>query len=119
MSAQPPTPEKIASWEAQALALMSTRTAPEKVIAHLKYVGCPAPLAQDIVVRNRRPASKNLRKKGLGILLAGVGILVGVLLLELVKVALGMPIPLPINATWFVLLGAGMIVYGILQIVFG
>lgn len=119
MSAQPPSPEKIASWEAQALALMSTRTAPEKVIAHLKYVGCPASLAQDIVSRNRRPATKNLRRKGVGILLTGVAILGGVLLLELVKVLIGMPIPLPINAAWFAVLGAGMIVYGVLQIVFG
>lgn len=119
MSAQPPSPEKIASWEAQALALMSTRTAPEKVITHLKYVGCPAPLARDIVSRNRRPARKNLRRKGVGILVTGVAILVGVLLLEILRASIGMPIPLPINTTWFALLGAGMIVYGVLQIVFG
>lgn len=119
MSGQPPSPEKIASWEAQALALMSTRTTPEKVMAHLKYVGCPAPLAQDIVTRNRRPAKKNLRKKGVGILVTGVAILVGLLLLAILKAAIGMPIPLPINTTWFVFLGIGMIAYGLLQIVFG
>lgn len=76
------------------------------MIAHLKYVGCPAPLAPDIVTRNRRPARNNLRKKGVGILVAGAAILVGVLLLEILKAAIGMPIPLPINTTWFALLGA-------------
>lgn len=119
MSGPAPSPEKIASWEAQALALLSTRTAPEKVISHLKYVGCPAPLAQDIVSRNRRSAKKNLRKKGVGILVTGVAILVGLLLLQILRAAIGMPIPLPINTVWFALLGTGMIFYGVLQIIFG
>jgi hypothetical protein len=119
VSRPPPTPEKIASWEQQAQALLGERTSEEKVLAHLKHIGCPAPLAMDIVKRSRRPAKKHLRKKGIGIALTGLAILAGLLLLSILQVLIGMPIPMPINMIWFFFIGSGMVVYGILQMLFG
>lgn len=40
MNPPAPSPERIAQWEEQALALLKVRTPPDKVAAHLKYVEC-------------------------------------------------------------------------------
>ena len=39
MNAPAPSPERIAQWEEQALALLKVRTPLDKVAAHLKSVG--------------------------------------------------------------------------------
>lgn len=120
MSRLPPSPERIESWEQQTLALLEARRPPEKVVAHLKYVGCPAPLAQEIVQRNRKTATRGLRRKGLGMLLYGAALLAGCLLAVIVVGITGLKVPM---LSRYLLLGAilgvGMIVYGGLQLIFG
>lgn len=120
MNGQSPSPERIASWEAQALALLGTRMPPEKVVAHLKYVGCPLSLAQEIVARNRPKAKRQLRGKGLGMLIGGGALLAASVLVMVAVVVVGKPVPLLGRYVLLgVILGIGMIVYGVLQIVFG
>jgi uncharacterized protein YjeT (DUF2065 family) len=114
-----PPPERIAQWEEQALALLSVRTPPDKVVAHLKYVGCPESVAREIIARNRKPAKRQLRRKGAGILLTGIGILACFLVLSLIEAAIGMRLPLPAEIWWLQYLTLGMILYGILQMIFG
>lgn len=116
---RPPTPERIAQWEAQALALLSTRMPPEKLIAHLKSVGCPPDLAEDILSRNRAPAKRALQRKGLGILLTGVGIVAGIALLAIFSAATGIRLPFAGRAFLFVFAAIAMIAYGGLQLLFG
>jgi len=120
MNAQPPSPEKLASWEAQALALLSTRTPPEKVVAHLKYVGCPLSLAQEIVARSRPRAKRQLRGKGLGILIGGVALLAACVLTIISVYLMGVPVPLLGRYVLLgIIAGIGMVIYGGLQILFG
>lgn len=101
------------------MALLSVRTPPEKVVTHLKHVGCPESMARDIIARNRKPAKKQLRRKGAGIFLTGIGILIGFFVLSLIEGAMGMRIPLPAEIWWLQYLAVGMILYGILQMLFG
>ena len=116
---QPPTPERIAQWEAQALALLSTRMPPDKLLAHLKSVGCPPDLAQEILERNRKPAKRELQRKGLGIFLGGIGILVVLSALVAFVALTGIRLPFMGRALIFVIVGIAMIAYGGLQMLFG
>jgi uncharacterized protein YjeT (DUF2065 family) len=119
VNAPAPSPERIAQWEEQALALLSVRTPPDKVVAHLKYVGYPESVARDIIARNRKPAKKQLRRKGVGILLTGIGILACFLALSLIEGAMDIRVPLPAQIWWLQYFALGMIFYGILQMIFG
>ena len=119
MNPPAPSPERIAQWEAQALALLKVRTPLDKVAAHLKSVGCPEAVTRDIIARNRRPAKNHLRRKGVGILLSGIGILMCFFVLSLFEGAIGLRLPLPAEIWWLQYLAIGMILYGILQMLFG
>jgi ferric-dicitrate binding protein FerR (iron transport regulator) len=118
MSAQPPSPERIASWEQQALALLTERTSEEKILAHLRYVGCPADTAREIIARNRGGAKTRRRYKGVGIALTGAGMIALVVAVAILR-SLGIPIPLPVSSIWLFVLGFGMVLYGTLQMLFG
>jgi hypothetical protein len=117
VSAQPPSPERIASWEQQALALLTERTSEEKVLAHLRHVGCPPDLAREIVTGNRGGAKSQRRRKGVGIALTGAGLVAAVILVGILR-AFGIPMPMPFRP-WVFAIGLGMILYGMLQMMFG
>jgi hypothetical protein len=118
MSTQSPSPERIASWEQQALALLAEHSPEDKVLAHLRYVGCPAETAREIIARNRGAAKSQRRRKGIGIAATGAA-LIAIAILILVLRALGVPIPLAAWTFWFLIVGIGMLMYGGLQMLFG
>lgn len=118
MSAQPPSPERIASWEQQALALLAERTPDHKVLTHLRDVGCPEAIARRLVARNREPARVRLRIKAAAIVGTGAS-LIGCAGLYLWW--LGDPSDRPTLLIRPVLLfsfGLGMVIYGALEILF-
>jgi hypothetical protein len=114
----PPPPERIASWEQQALALLSERTPERKVLAHLRDVGCPEAIARRLVARNRDPARTRLRIKAAAIVGSGVSLIAfGALSLWW----LGDPGDRPellLRPVLLLSFGAGMVIYGVLEILF-
>ncbi len=118
MNAQPPSPERIESWEQQALALLAERTPERKVLAHLHEVGCPETIARKLVARNRDPARARLRIKAAALVGTGVSLIgcAGLYLLWL-----GDPGERPellIRPVLLFSFGLGMVIYGALEIFF-
>ena len=72
-------------------------------------------LAQEIVARSKAPATSQLRRKGVGILLTGLGMVAAAIL----GVALGAHHGFGGRLLWLFILGIGTAIYGIFQIVFG
>lgn len=118
VSAQPPSPERIAHWEQQALALLAERTPESRVLAHLRDVGCPETIARRLVARNRAPARTRLRIKAAALVGSGAS-LIGCA--GLYALWLGDPGDRPELLVRPVLLcafGLGMLIYGVLDILF-
>ena len=111
----PPDPERIARWEEHAVRLLAARDAPDSVVEALRHIGCPKDLAQEIVARSKAPATSQLRRKGVGILLTGLGMVAAAIL----GVALGAHHGFGGRLLWLFILGIGTAIYGIFQIVFG
>lgn len=111
----PPDPERIARWEEHAVRLLAARDAPDSVVEALRHIGCPKDLAQEIVARSKRPATSQLRRKGVGILLTGLGMIAATLF----AVTLGLHHGLGGRLAWLFVLGIGTAIYGLFQIVFG
>lgn len=111
----PPDPERIARWEEHAVRLLAARDAPDSVVEALRHIGCPKDLAQEIVARSKAPATSQLRRKGVGILLTGLGMIAA----SVIAVALGLHHGFGGRLAWLFVLGIGTAIYGIFQIVFG
>lgn len=116
----PPTPERIARWEEHAVRLLAVRTAPDSVIDALRHIGCPKDLAQEIVARSQAPATSALRRKGVGILLTGLGMIAASIVATVFLASIAGAHPsIRGRLLWLLILGIGTTVYGIFQIVFG
>jgi hypothetical protein len=116
----PPTPERIARWEEHAVRLLAVRTAPDRVVDALRHIGCPQDLAQEIVARSRAPATSALRRKGVGILLTGLGMIAASIAATVFLASIaGAHAGIRGRLLWLLILGIGTAVYGLFQIVFG
>ncbi len=114
----PPPPERIASLEQQALALLSERTPERKVLAHLRDVGCPEDIARRLIARNRDPARRRLRIKSAAILGSGLSLIAfGALSLWWLGDTADRP-ELVLRPVLLMSLGAGTVLYGVLEILF-
>lgn len=114
----PPDPERIARWEDHAVRLLAARDAPDSVVDALRHLGCPKDLAQQIVARSKAPATSLLRRKGVGILLTGLGMIVASLLVAAFAASADVHV-FSGRTLWLLILGIGTAFYGLFQIVFG
>lgn len=114
----PPDPERIARWEEHAVRLLAARDPPDSVVDALRHIGCPRALAQEIVARSKAPATSQLRRKGVGILLSGLGMIAVSLLVAAFAASTNVHV-FSGRLLWLLILGIGTAIYGIFQIVFG
>lgn len=114
----PPTPERIARWEEHAVRLLAVRTAPDSVIDALRHIGCPKALAQEIVARSQAPATSALRRKGVGILLTGLGMIAASVIIMTIEAASDVH-AFGRRLLALLIVGIGTAFYGLFQIVFG
>jgi len=114
----PLDPERIARWEEHAVRLLAARDPPDSVVDALRHIGCPKDLAQEIVARSKAPATSQLRRKGVGILLSGLGMIVVSLLVAAFAADTGLHV-FSGRVLWILILGIGTAFYGLFQIVFG
>lgn len=118
MNARTPSPDKLASWEEQALELLVVRTSEEKVLAHLQYVGCPMEIARAIVARCRKPANARLRRTTLASIATGLGLIaLAAAYASLFWEPGDRPTRL-IRPLAFFSVGLGMMIYGALTLIF-
>jgi hypothetical protein len=103
----PPTPERIARWEEHEVRLLAVRTATDRVIN-----------AQEIVARSQAPATSALRRKGVGILLTGLGMIAASVIIMAIEAATDVH-AFGRRLLALLIVGIGTAFYGIFQIVFG
>lgn len=118
MNPRPPSPEKIAHWEEQALALLAVRTSEEKVLAHLRDVECPPEIARAIVARCRKPANARIRRRTLGLMATGLGLLALAAAYFSLRWYPDAPPSRALRPLAYFSVGLGMILYGVLELVF-
>lgn len=116
MNPQAPSPERIAHWEEQALALMAVRTSEEKVLAHLRDVECPPEIARAIVARCRKPANARIRRKTLGTIATGLGVVA--LAAAYFSLMRAPDTPRVLRPLGYFSIGLGMVMYGLLELFF-
>lgn len=116
MNPRPPSPEKITHWEEQALALLAIRTSEEKVLAHLRDVECPPEIARAIVARCRKPANARIRRKTLGTIATGLGVIA--LAAAYFSLMRAPDSPRVIRPLGYFSFGLGMVMYGLLELFF-
>jgi hypothetical protein len=111
-----PSPERIAHWEEQALALMAVRTSEENVLAHLRDVECPLEIARAIVARCRTSANARIRRKMLGTIATGLGVLA--LAAAYFSLMRAPDTPRVLRPIAYFSIGLGMVMYGLMELVF-
>lgn len=114
----PPTPERIARWQEHAVRLLAVRDPPDSVVDALRHIGCPKDLAQEIVERSKRPATSRLRRKGVGILLTGLGMIAASVIIMAIETATDVHVGTR-RLMALLIVGIGTAFYGLFQIVFG
>lgn len=98
--------------------LLAVRTAPDSVIEALRHIGCPKELAQEIVARSQAPATSQLRRKGVGILLTGLGMIAASVIIMTIEAATDVHAGTR-RLMALLIVGIGTAFYGLFQIVFG
>lgn len=98
--------------------LLAARTAPDSVVGALRHIGCPKDLAQEIVARSQAPATSQLRRKGVGILLTGLGMIAASVIVMTIESSTDVHAGTR-RLMALLIVGIGTAFYGAFQIVFG